>query len=436
MHRAAAWFILAVLALLFITACGGNSSTTGTKVTVRVETIAGQPTLPLSVAYQIEDGDWAWLRPGEDASYSFYLPAGSKRYGVTVRCPRLHYEMGPRTSATALYQLTITDTTEPHFVCPAEDEEVASGTLSFNASSVTGAKSTMYFYQQSARWLRKVATRYPQRFYFYPQERGDFLIAAYSSERVYPKPNTLLAARLLRDVDFEDGLSLNITLSDADGVTWANVQPLTQSQFWTGRYTVGISSAGGIVSENNLGQGDKRGGTYARIANADAGDFYIFSARTQHDLDHDKYFILYYHRFIEAVAAGDLAANFPVTFPEDYEPTESNGRLNFNLSYPESVAGYFFTFRLSRGSARLHVWASSAWLDGQNSYTCPDLSAVNGFASFDPNRVSKWLVCTISDDIGYGEMLSQPLSAERIVPVAGFGRALEIGISCVGLQEY
>ncbi len=415
---------VSVLLMLLVAACGGSP---GTKVTVRVETAMGQPSLPLSVAYQVEDGDWEWLQPDKDASYGFYVPSGSERYGVAVRCGGLKGSMAPSYAKAALYQLTTGDTTEPVFVCPADEQE-ADASLSYDASGVTGAQSVMTFQQSHAWWM--LGTSSSRDFSLPPQSSADLLFTAYSTNG-YPRHSDLLAARLLRNIDVVEGATITLSLDDGGLVSWANVRPFSlPSASWSGSYKVGVISAGGVVAWAALGSGDEAGGTYARIANAAASDSYVLHAKANDNVTPSKELHLEYINFLSATSAGDLAVHFPDPLPESYEADGSSGHWRFSLDYPEDAIGLRVTVARF-GEAKLDVWASTAWLQGLSSYTPPDLSPITGFGAFDSPAEGQWELCSIEGGTTFGELLSLPRQEYDPVP-PGISKPLEMSFSCVG----
>ncbi len=417
-----ALFILLILAGALLASCGGSP---GTKVTVSIKNEAGQDTLPLSVAYQVGDGDWAWLRPGEDAGYGFSVPAGSKRYGVAVKCPGLGAAaMGG--GRAVIYLLDVDETTNPVFTCQDNHAGVHID-VNFDASAVTGANSIKYFYQRRSRWRSHATSSHPEGAYLDPQDDADLLFAAYSTSSGSPKPNDMLAARLLRGVDFEEGLELDLTLSNTDAVSPANVQPLPLPSGWQGGYSVGLISKGGVIARGALGAGDETGGIYNRVGNVSAGDLYAFKSRGSYTLANHKRLLLQEVRFFNAVGAGDLEARFPEAFPEDYQPTDDAGFWRFALDYQGEAAGYIFG--VLRGcDSQQKVWASAAWLEGSSGYTMPDLSDVIGFDGFDSSN--DWSVCAIVSDVPLAELLTTPKGTQEQVPSL-LQRPLEIGFSCL-----
>jgi len=416
--------IVGISSLLFLllAACNGP----GTKVTIRVESKYGHTSLPLSVAYQIEDGDWAWLQPNEDAGYSFYVPSGKERYGVAVRCGGLKTHIAPSYARATLYQLTISDTTEPVFTCPT-DEKTIIAEVNYDASSITGAKGVMIFTKKQKKHYSDTTSTSPKILVFTPNGKHDLLFAAYSTAS-YPDPGDLLAARLVRNIEIAEGTTIDLNLSNDDLVRWANVGPFSLSSNWQGSYTVGLITSNDTAFWYSVGSGYDSGGTYARIANASSDDYYVLHATTSKQLSAHKELVLKSFDFVSAATAGDLQVNLPDPLPESYVADGSSNHWRFELERPDGFTGVHI--HSSYSGAKVDIWASPAWLQGLDSYTIPDLSAVLGFAAFYNGANGRWKYCVLGGDTTLAEILSLPWDRYEPLP-AGLAKPTRVTISCV-----
>ena len=422
MRRISIVGVLGLLVLL-LAACGGSP---GTKVTVRVSSENGQKSLPLSVAYQIEDGDWEWLQPDEAAGYSFYVPAGKERYGVAVRCGGLKTRMAPSYARATVYQLSTSDTTEPVFTCPA-DEKTIIAEVNYDASSVTGAKGVMIFTEEGVGHYSNTSSTSPRIIGFSRSGKHDLLFAAYSTAS-YPDPNDLLAARLVRNVEVAEGTTIDLSLSNGDLVRRANVGPFSLPSHWHGSYIVGVITSNDTAFWYSTGLGGDGGGTYARIPNASSDDYYVLHAKASNQVSIHKELTLDSFDFVSAATAGDLQVNLPDPLPESYEADGSSGRWHFALERPDGFTGVHMSSSIF-GETKLDVWASPAWLQGLDGYTIPDLSAIPGFAAFDNRADGHWEYCVLGGDTALAEILSLPWRKYEPLP-AGLAKPTRVTISC------
>jgi len=409
-------YLLPFVIFFILTSCGKDP---GTKVTVKVEDVLGQQNLPLAVAYQIEDGEWAWLQPDENAGYSFYVPPGKERYGVAVRCGGFSSSITYVKRAT-IYQLATSDTTEPVFICPQDRKQYVYMNVTHDVSAIAGANGAAVYHRRSYSLLR--GTSFTTNRPFFHTLQADVMFTAYSSS-----PANILAARLVKGVDLEDGASLNFTLDNNDLVVSANVAPFSLPAGWSGEYSVGIATKGELINWEALGRGNESGGSYSRIKGVDGNDYYLFSAWASRSISSNRALSIRYARSLAASTAGDLEAHFPDPFPDTFAPGETGGRWAFGLDYPEETSGIYLTY--SFNDTRAYVWASATWLQGKSSYSLPDISAATGFATFDLPATGRWGFCALSGSAAFGELLELSRLDNRPMP-ARMSTPVEIGYSC------
>jgi len=418
-------FLIVVLTGVFLSSCGGNQ---GTKVTVTIATADGQASMPLSVAYQIEDGEWEWLQPNAEAGYDFYVPAGKKRYGVAVRCGGLKYHVALNYARAAIYQLTTADTTEPVFTCPA-DMKSAIVEISYDARAIAGAASVAIFTRKQTKKLVGVYSSNPKKVEFYPPGKHDLLFTAYS-QAFSTQPRDLLAARLVRNVNIEDGAEVELSLNGDDLVQWANVDSFSKTANWHGSYAVGLVTPSGAAFRGVLGSGNDSGGPYARVANAGSDDYYLLAAEINKLLPSGNKLNLKYFHYLSAASAGNLQVRFPDPLPESYEADGSSGRWRFELEHFEGARGLRLSSEVM-GKTAVKVWVSPSWLQGLNGYTIPDLASVPGFAAFDNPADGYWGYCVLGGDATLAEILSLPRGKNQLLPT-GIEKPAEVTFSCIG----
>jgi len=417
--------LAAIVLLVVLSACGGGP---GTKVTVSIESLDHAPTLPLSVAYQVGDGEWSWLRPGEDASYGFAVPPGETRYGVAVRCPGMGAGLGQAGPGVKIdiYQLTLDDTAHPVFYCGWYKKPRIGLPTHVEVRGVTGARSYRLLYEAANR--HRDETTDDTNIWVHPGTGRDVLLMAYSSGSWDPEPADLLAGRLFRNLDFQEGASLDLALSNADALGVRNVRLTNLPGGWNASYAVGLITRGGVARFHaTLGEG-AGSGTYRTLANPGEGDFYTLDASASNIPMGGPLLSIGALRAVPAATAGDLEAGLPEPYPEDYAPDTAGNAVAFDLPQAAGAAGY--TLRLERHGSGPVVWVSAAWLNGRSRYTMPDLSELPGFEPVDPSPdpPKDWGICTLVSELNLAEIAGDP-GGEALLPYE-LGKPFEIDSAC------
>ncbi len=426
---------LGLLAVMLLTAwlagCGGGP---GTKVTVHVQTGRGAQAFPLAVAYRIADGEWEWLPPDKKASYGFYVPTGQKRYGVAVRCAIMGMMSLP--TPVRVYELTTDDATDPVVLCPngAPRPPRVGVAVHGDVSAVTGAQTFSAVSEidrdhssSNQEDVEPVMIKEPSR---------DLLLLAYSTNAFPYGPADLLAARVFRGIEPEEGLELSLSLTDADAVGAAQVEPVTLPAGWpAGDYQVALQTQGGRFDNyyELLGRGTTGGGTYRTVSGLTADDFYVFHADAQVSDPGGTRRSLAYSHWVPAAGAGDLEAGLPAAFAESYAPDLGGERASFGLSYPEAGSAVAFSFSVtSNDHVTTKAWVSPAWLAGAASYTMPDLTGVPGFSNAvtRSSEVALWKACAIQSSSQLGDLLARP-HEEDLSPTVHPGAELDLETACI-----
>ncbi len=420
-----------VLLTAWLAGCGGGP---GSKVTVHVQNDRGAQAFPLAVAYRVADGEWAWLSPDKKASYSFYVPTGKKRYGVAVRCAILGMVSSP--APVRVYELTTDDTSDPVVVCKtgAPRPPRVGATVHGDVSAVTGAQTFSAVSEidrdhssSNQEDVEPVMIKEPSR---------DLLLLAYSTNAFPYGPADLLAARVFRGIEPEEGLELSLALTDADAAGTAQVEPVTLPAGWpAGEYLVTLQTQGGWFRSffEVLGEGTTSGGTYRTIPGLTADDFYVLGAYAHVSDPGGTLRGLAYSHWVPAAGAGDLEADLPAAFAESYAPDLGGERARFGLSYPEAGSVVAFSFSVtSNDHVTTKAWVSPAWLAGATSYTMPDLTGVPGFSTAvtRSSEVAGWNACAIQSSSQLGELLARP-HGEDLSPTVYPGGELDVKTACV-----
>ncbi|MBV8051243.1 MAG: hypothetical protein JOZ80_08655, partial [Acidobacteriaceae bacterium] len=115
MHRIKSQFALLIIGTLFLTACGGGSSSlqnpqpSGTAVTVKF--LGGTP---LAVAQQVGTGSWASASL-QNGTLNLTIPEGTSTYAIAYLCPTWQ-GMSPVSSENVI-GATLTDATSYSVSC-------------------------------------------------------------------------------------------------------------------------------------------------------------------------------------------------------------------------------------------------------------------------------------------------------------------------------
>ena len=360
--------------VLLLAACGGNP---GTKVTVRADDISGQSMRPQAVAFQAGNGEWTRVWPGKNGDYTFYVPAGEKRYGVAVKCSGMLADGAFGSGAT--YFLTTDESTEPQLPCfsvgsiaqvkgTANVAAVATAAglrveASLGSSSQSG--TSMNYSVQSAEGSDR-----------------DLVLLAFSSGTTMDS-STLIGGRIFRGVNAVGVVDKDLTLAAGDTVSDHNFAAFTVPAGWSGHYDVSLYTAGGaVVDHKRLGDGNASGGTYHALPGTSAGDLYWAEANASSGSDNRS---ITRARLIPGDAAGDISLAPTIDpLPSSYAPTTAVFP-SFPLSHPDGdLSGYeFMTFW------PYTIWTytlSKGWIAGQTQFTVPDLTGLVGFEDAYPRK--------------------------------------------------
>ncbi len=368
---------LFILALL-LAACGGNP---GTKVTVRADDISGQSMRPQAVAFQAGNGEWTRVWPDKNGDYTFYVPAGEKRYGVAVKCSGMML-MGAFGSG-ATYFLTTDESTSPLLPCfsvgPLAQVE---GTA--NVAAVAGAAGLDV--EASMGSNDSGTTNMSYDVDVAEGANRDLVLLAFNNSSTKDS-STLIAGRIFRGVNAVGVVDKDLALAAGDTVTDHNFAAFTVPAGWSGSYDVSLYTAGGVAVDHEiLGDGNASGGTYHALPGTSADDIYWAEADASSGSDNRS---ITRARLIPGDAAGDISLAPTIDpLPSGYAPTTAVFP-SFPLSHPDGdLSGYeFMTFW------PYTIWTytlSKGWIAGQTQFTVPDLTGLVGFEDAYPRKGEKY----------------------------------------------
>ena len=379
-------FLLALLA-----ACGGKP---GTKVTVHPQNYAGDPQEPVAVAYQVADGDWQWLQPDKDGTYSFYVPSGKKRYGVAVNCGG-YFGLANIGSGVVL-QLTTEESTEPAAACltfgPFVEVEGQ-----YDVSGVTGASGTVVRGDLGGDDASNTTGNYD-------------LILAYGSGRDLLLLATdvgghALAGKVYRSLDATQPFTQDVSLTNADAPTGTrSVSAFSVPGGWSGGFGVNLLSAGGAMTTGDeLGEGSPAGGSYAVLQGLTADDLYLVSA----DANSGDRRVMQLH-LLSGSALADVGPSLMDPWPGGYSVTASD-LPTFALDHPDAGVQLYLIATVTP----MQIWSrtvSKGWLAGAARYTLPDLTGVRGFEGSTglSGEDMEWYVLAIKSNLGVGDYVGAP----------------------------
>ncbi|WP_457637478.1 hypothetical protein [Oceanithermus sp.] len=380
---------LPLLLLALFTACGGS---TGTEITVTVENYYGQQTLPRALAVQSGDGEWAYLPPDDQGNYSFFLPAGEKRYGVAVVCGSA---MALSNDAfSVVLQLTSDDSTNPRVFCPGRGEFVyAKGAV--DASAVTANDWKVYGPFDSATDGSPGSTGNYDNLEVPRLPNQDLVAVAKDLS------GEAIAVKVARGVNVDAPFTWDATITATDAVGSGTVAAFTPPGGYSGFYSVQYCTSGGTcIGEDLIGNGDSSGGGFKIVPGSAEGDLYLFeTVASAGDAGVSRL------ELIPAETIGNLSPGLEMApFAAGYSPAASK-RPVFPLNHPYPEITYYYGFYGS--GYNFHTFmVSSGWLADNDNYTVPDLSALPGFSGLD---------LLSGEEVGWMVMAASGLSAADLV---------------------
>ncbi|GEM89840.1 hypothetical protein [Oceanithermus desulfurans] len=408
MRRTFAVPVLALLAALWL---GGCNQQQGTEVSVKLINQWGTPATA-TVIYQVGDGAWKLAAQKDYGEYSFMVPPGETRYGVSVNClPGI-----PLLSTFGFfttYQLTTNDTTAPVFSClNISDQQFTEVTVNWDVSAVGGDR------------LRTVApaddsedASSPDTVQALVGSQQPFLYLAYNGSFDFAN---LVGMRYERS-DLSGYDNLTATFTAADTLTTGTVSgPSAPSGFSGCDFGAAFATPEGLFAEDlGQGSGSPCSGSFAKVPGAGSDDVYVMQASYQ-DIVNDRSLISMAFPAAAGIGNVNLPA-LPTAWPTSYSVTAA-ALPTFDLDHPDAdVTGYMIlyaaTTATSGPTSYWQIYVSPDWLDNATGYTLPDLSSAPDFSGLKPlsGDEAMWQVAAFFSDRPIGDWLS----STRWIPTGG-----------------
>lgn len=413
------WRVFLLAGLMVLSACSTTPS--GTKVTVNVSDSQGNPVTGQAAAYQTGAGAWQALAPSASGVYTFTVPSGETRYGVTINCPT---GLQASSMKATTYQATTTEATALKVSCLlAFSGSAAKVSGSYNLSAVTGTSLALYSDTEQK---------------FFSGTTGTYEISStVGSNRelvaIAQGASGYVGAKVLRGLNITAPTVVNITFDAADVFATGVVSDFSASVpsgFSAGFGSYFLSSSGAYAA--SLGSTSATSGSYNKLPNTVPGDLHwVYASASEsggRQVTHIK------------VRANPGTESFalPAPFPSGTTPTLS--RLpTFPTTHLVSDPDF-------RGYAVLYLWEglpgvtggnsaiwqtflSRGWMGSTASYTLPDLTSLPGFGGAKPlsgeqanyffgallsNQAVGVLLNSSPVSLGYATGLLHPLYPPRV----------------------
>ncbi|WP_456414428.1 hypothetical protein [Oceanithermus profundus] len=386
--------VLAIAALFGLTGCNQQQ---GTVVTVKLLNQWGTPATA-TVIYQVGNGEWKLAARQDYGVYSFVVPPGETRYGVSANC--IPSVLGLDTIGFfGTYQLTTNDATEVVFPClNLSDQQMTEMTVTWDATALSGDRIRAF-----DALSRRSTSISPFTFSTLVGNQQPFLFLAYSTTSNFADLKGVVFERL--DVTGANP-SHSVTFAAGDAAVLGAVSgPATPAGFNDCNLDVYFQTSDGLLADD-LGEasGNPCSGAYAKIPGTASGDVYVMTASYDHASDNRALVTM---RFPEATGLGDVTLPaLPSPWPAGYSVTAA-ALPTFTLDHPDGDAigymilyggnGYFWT-----------VYVSADWLAGATDYTLPDLSSAPDFGGIVPlsGEDMGWQVAALFSDHPMGDWLA------------------------------
>ena len=407
---------------------GGCNQQKGTEVTVRLVNQWGTPATA-TVIYQVGDGEWKLAAQKEYGVYSFVVPPGETRYGVSTNCiPGISFLSTFGFFTT--YQLTTDDATAVTFSClNLSDQKFTEVTLNWDVSAVGGDRM---------RWVTLIEddddTTSPDTVAAVTGAQQPFLFLAYLNNTSFSSLEGVRFGRF--DVDPYDTLDVTFTAGDAPALG-AVSGPATPTGFADCELDAVFATPEGLWADNLAdGGGSPCTGSFVKIPGAGSGDVYAIQANYQ-DFANDRSLISTV--FPEAAGIGDVTLPaLPAPWPTSYSVTAA-ALPTFDLNHPDGNAtGYMVLYGTTTAGggpfAFWQVFISPNWLGSATQYTLPDLTDVPDFGGLKPlsGDDAMWMVAAFFSDRPIGDWLSStswvPTGGPVVMPIVPGARMTAAGI--------
>lgn len=385
--------VLVFAALLGLTGCNQQQ---GTTVTVKLLNQWGTPATA-TVVYQVGNGEWKLATQKDYGVYTFVVPPGETRYGVSANCiPPI-----PILSTIGFfstYQLTTNDATEVTFPClNLSDQTFSSVSLSWDATNVGGD-----YFQAFSRLDSDDTGTSPLSIGTIVGPDEPFLFLAYATSASYAN---LKGVRFER-FDTSPSMSHNVTFTAGDAVAFGTLSgPATPTGFSNCSFNAAFVTHDGLIADS-LGEasGDPCSGNFLRIPGAASNDVLALMARYNDSANNRSLISLAY---VDGNAASASLHALPSPWPTSYS-VDAAALPTFTLDHPDGEPTAYVIFYNGTDGPFWQLYISPDWLAGASSYTLPDLSSAPDFGGIKllSGEGVEWEVAAFFSDRPLGDWLA------------------------------
>jgi hypothetical protein len=390
------WFapfaVLVLGASLWLSGC---NQAQGTEVTVKLLNAWGTPATA-TVVYQVGDGDWKLAAQKDYGVYSFVVPQGETRYGVSVNCVPSGI-LGTIGFFTT-YQLTTDDATEVVFPClNLSDQSFSNVSLTWDASAVSGN-----YFKAFSRLDEADSNTSPLSVGTIIGENEPFLFLAFSGGN--DNYANLEGVRFER-FDTAPGLTHDVTFTAGDAATFGTLSgPATPSGFNDCEFGSALVIHDGLFAGGLAqGSGNPCSGDYLRVPGTSSQDARMLMASYRDPANNRSLLSM---AFADANAASVELPGLPNPWPTSYA-VDPAVLPTFGLEHPDGNATGFVIFYSGSDGPWWQIYLSPAWLAGATSYTLPDLSSAPDFGGIKllTGEQAEWEVAAFFSDRPIGDWL-------------------------------
>ncbi|WP_457631138.1 hypothetical protein [Oceanithermus sp.] len=389
----------------------GCNQTQGTEVTVRLVNAWGTPATA-TVIYQVGDGEWKLAAQKDYGVYSFMVPPGETRYGVSANC--LPLSTLSTLGFFTTYQLTTDDATEVVFPClNLSDQSFGNVSLTWDASALSGD-----YFKAFSRLDDASSNTSPLSVGTIIGENEPFLFLAFSGGS--DDYANLEGVRFER-FDTAPGLTHDVTFTAGDAATFGTLSgPATPSGFNDCELSSALITHDGLFAGGLAqGSGDPCSGDYLRVPGTGSQDARMLMASYRDPVNNRSLLSM---AFADANAASVELPELPGPWPADYA-VEPAVLPTFDLEHPDGNATGYVIFYSGSNGPWWQVYLSPSWLAGAASYTLPDLSGAPDFGGIKllKGEEARWEIAAFFSNRPIGDWLGSttwhPLGGPFAIPV-------------------
>jgi hypothetical protein len=413
------WRAFLLAGLMVLTACPTTPS--GIKVTVNVSDSQGNPVTGQAAAYQTGAGAWQALAPSGSGVYTFTVPSGETRYGVTINCPT---GLQASSMKATTYQATTTEATALKVFCLlAFSGSATKVSGNYDLSAVTGTSLSLYS-DTEQKSFSGVTGSY---------ETSSTVGSNRELVAIAQGAGGYVGVKVLRGLNITAPTVLNINFTAADVFATGVVSDFSASVptgFSAGFGSYFLSSSGAYAAF--LGNTSATSGSYKKVPNTVPGDLHwVYASASGSGGRQVAQIKVRANPGTESIA---LPAPMPTgtavtlsrlpTFPTSHLVSDPDFRGYAVLYIWEGLPG------VTGGSSAIwQTFLSKGWMGSITSYTLPDLTSLPGFGGAKPlsgeqasyifgallsNQAVSALLNSNPVSLGYATGLLNPLYPPRV----------------------